>query len=76
MNRELIVNDDESILFALRRLVTRRGWEPLAARSGSEALKFVDRADVVVTDLCNMPFMSGLELIQAIRQRDEMLPGA
>ena len=73
MNRVLIVDDDESILFALRRVVTRRGWEPLAARSGSEALRFVDRADAVVTDLC-MPVISGLELIKAIRERDEMLP--
>ncbi len=73
MNRVLIVDDDESILFALRRVVTRRGWEPLSARSGSEALKYVDRADAVVTDLC-MPVMSGLELIKAIRERDEMLP--
>jgi ActR/RegA family two-component response regulator len=44
MNRVLLVDDDESILFALRRIVTRRGWEPLVARSGSEAIELVDRA--------------------------------
>jgi DNA-binding NtrC family response regulator len=73
MNRVLIVDDDESILFVLRRIVTRSGWEPLVARSGAEALKLVDRADAVVTDLC-MPGMDGLELLEAVRRRDEMLP--
>jgi two-component system, NtrC family, response regulator AtoC len=73
MDRVLVVDDDESILFALRRIVSRRGWEPLVARSGAEALGLVDRADAVVTDLC-MPGMNGLELIRALRQRDEALP--
>ena len=73
MNRVLLVDDDESILFVLRRIVTRRGWEALAARSGVEALELVDRADAVVTDFC-MPGMNGLELLDAIRRRDETLP--
>jgi DNA-binding NtrC family response regulator len=73
MIRVLLVDDDESILSALRRIVTRRGWEPLTARSGSEALGLVEQADAVVTDYC-MPGMDGLALVDAIRQRDETLP--
>jgi two-component system response regulator AtoC len=73
MNRVLIVDDEESILFALMRIVSRRGWEPLVAHSGAEALGLVDQADAVVTDLC-MPGMDGLQLIGAIRQRDGALP--
>ncbi len=73
VNRVLLVDDDESVLFALRRVVTRRGWEALAARSGSEALTLAERADAVVTDLC-MPNMNGIELLEGIRRRDPTLP--
>jgi DNA-binding NtrC family response regulator len=73
MNRVLIVDDDDSIRFALRRIVTPGGWEPLVARSGAEALELLDRADAVVTDL-QMPGMDGLELLDAVRRRDPTLP--
>jgi len=69
----LIVDDDPSISTAVARLVRTRGWEPLVARSGLEALAFIDRADAVVTDL-SMPGMDGLELIGVIRERDDTLP--
>jgi ActR/RegA family two-component response regulator len=39
-NRVLLVDDDESILFALTRIVSRRGWEPLTARSGADVESF------------------------------------
>ena len=73
MKRVLLVDDEESILSALKRIVAWRGWEPLTARSGTEALGLVDQADAVVTDYC-MPDMDGLALVAAIRQRDETLP--
>ena len=73
MKRVLIVDDDDSIRFVLRRIVASSGWEPLVARSGAEALELVDRADAVVTDL-QMPGMDGLQLLEAIRRHDETLP--
>jgi two-component system response regulator AtoC len=73
VKRVLLVDDEESILSALKRIVAWRGWEPLTARSGTEALGLVDQADAVVTDYC-MPGMDGLALVDAIRQRDETLP--
>jgi len=73
MERVLLVDDEPSVLFALKELVRARGWEPLLARSGAEALGLVDRADAVVTDFA-MPEMDGMELLRAIRERDESLP--
>jgi two-component system, NtrC family, response regulator AtoC len=73
MERVLLVDDEPSVLFALKELVRARGWEPLLARSGAEALGLVDRADAVVTDFA-MPGMDGMELLRAIRERDESLP--
>src|SRR5919198_1798540 len=69
----LLVDDEPSVLFALKELVRDKGWEPLLARSGPDALGLVERADAVVTDF-SMPDMDGMELLRAIRERDESLP--
>ncbi len=73
MPRVLLVDDEPSVRAALKELVQGRGWEPLLARSGAEALELVDRADAVVTDF-SMPEMDGMELLRAVRERDESLP--
>jgi two-component system, NtrC family, response regulator AtoC len=73
MPRVLLVDDEPSVLVALKELVRSRGWEPLLARSGAGALDLVDRADAVVTDF-SMPGMDGMDLLRAIRERDETLP--
>lgn len=69
----LLVDDDPTILLLLAKIVSSRGWEPLLARSGQEALSWIHRADVVVTDF-SMPGMDGLEVLGAIRERDDALP--
>jgi two-component system response regulator AtoC len=71
--RVLLVDDEPSVRAALRELVQGRGWEPLPARSGAEALELLDRADAVVTDF-SMPEMDGMELLRAVHERDESLP--
>ena len=73
MPRGLLVDDEPSVRAALKELVQGRGWEPLVARSGAEALGLVDRADAVVTDF-SMPEMDGMELLRAVHDRDENLP--
>src|SRR5919198_5452143 len=73
MEHVLLVDDDPSVLFALKEVIQARGWEPLLARSGAEALALVDGADAVLTDFA-MPEMDGMELLRAIRARDDNLP--
>ncbi|MFL5271063.1 MAG: sigma-54-dependent transcriptional regulator, partial [Anaeromyxobacteraceae bacterium] len=73
MEHVLLVDDEPSVLFALKEVVQSRGWEALLARSGREALAMLDRADAVVTDFA-MPDMDGMELLAAIRDRDGTLP--
>ncbi len=73
MPRVLLVDDERSVLAALKELVEGHGWEPLLASSGAEALELVDRADAVVTDF-SMPEMDGMELLRAVRERDDGLP--
>jgi two-component system response regulator AtoC len=73
MARVLLVDDESSVRAALKELVQGRGWEPVVASSGAEALELVDRVDAVVTDF-SMPEMDGMDLLRAIRERDESLP--
>ena len=73
MSRVLLVDDESSVRAALKELVQGRGWEPVVASSGAEALELVNRVDAVVTDF-SMPEMDGIDLLRAIRERDESLP--
>ena len=73
MARVLLVDDEPGMIYALRSLVTSRGDEAVVAASGREALALLDDVDAVVTDFA-MPEMNGLELLQAIRERDPALP--
>lgn len=68
--RVLIVDDEESIIAALRRLLRPEGYELVTANCGSEALTLLeaDPVPLVISDYC-MPGMTGLELLREVRQR-------
>lgn len=73
MSSVLLVDDEPGVLFTLSELLTERGHRVISARSGDEALKVLDEADTVLTDL-SMPGMDGLALMSHINQRDQTLP--
>jgi DNA-binding NtrC family response regulator len=73
MARVLLVDDEPSLLFTLSRLLKSRNLEAVLASSAKEALANLDGVDAVVTDY-SMPEMDGIQLVQAIRERDESLP--
>lgn len=64
----LLVDDEENILAALRRLLRGEGWQVLCAHSAVEALQLMARheVDVVVSDQ-RMPGMTGVELLRRAR---------
>jgi len=66
----LFVDDEVNILKALRRLTRHEPWTVLCASRGVEALEALDKspAQVVVSDQ-RMPEMSGVDLLQAVRDR-------
>jgi DNA-binding NtrC family response regulator len=73
MARVLLVDDEPALLFTLSQLLKSRGHTAVLARSGKEALTLLEGVDAVVTDF-SMPEMDGVQLVQAIRERDESLP--
>lgn len=64
----LIVDDDESVLLALKRLLRREGYPLLTAGSGQEGLDLLatHNVAVVVSDQ-RMPNMSGAEFLGKVR---------
>src|SRR5438067_5045463 len=73
MPRVLLVDDEPALLFTLSQLLKSRGMEPVLARSAQEALAKLDGVDWCGTDY-SMPGMDGVELVQAVHERDESLP--
>ena len=66
----LIVDDEESNRDMLSRRLQRHGFEVLLAEDGRQALDSIGKQapDLVLLDI-RMPGMSGMEVLQAIRER-------
>lgn len=71
----LIVDDDETILYVLRRFFIGEGFEVLVAKSGLQALEKLktENPALVLTDI-RMPSFSGIDLIKFIRQDMREIP--
>ncbi len=74
MARVLVVDDDVPILNLVAGLMRKRGHAVIAVESAPEALEMLDARsapDVLVTDVA-MPQMTGLELVNAVRERTSL----
>ena len=69
--RVLVVDDEESVRFFLRRGLTKAGYHVDEAPSGQEAIEKLGALpyDVVLTDLV-MPEVSGLDVLAAAQEMD------
>lgn len=65
----LLVDDEESILLALRRLLRKEGYHILCGKSGAEGLELLAThdVDVVISDQ-RMPEMTGVEFLRRTRE--------
>jgi diguanylate cyclase (GGDEF)-like protein/PAS domain S-box-containing protein len=64
----LLVDDEENILMALKRLLRRDGYKILTAAGGHEGLEVLsrNRVDVIVSDQ-RMPGMTGVEFLRRVK---------
>jgi signal transduction histidine kinase len=72
----LIVEDDPSLLEGIRAILELDGYHVLSAENGKQALDVLRNElicpDLIVSDIM-MPYMDGLELLQAVRQEPKWL---
>lgn len=69
----LLVDDEPGVLYMLREVLVHRGLSVLAVSSGEDALRELEHADVVVSDLA-MPGMDGLALLDQVKAKRPELP--
>jgi DNA-binding response OmpR family regulator len=71
----LIVEDDEAIATGLSLNLKLAGHKPSIARDGQAALDEVDARDfdLILLDI-NLPKKNGLEVLQAVRDSDNLVP--
>ncbi len=71
----LIIDDESGILDTLRILLRKEGFEVTVAQGGKAGLEAIRAAspDIVLTDV-RMPQVTGLDILQAVKDYDPMTP--
>tara|TARA_Y100000814_G_scaffold283163_1_gene248870 strand:- start:2054 stop:3448 length:1395 start_codon:yes stop_codon:yes gene_type:complete len=70
-----VVDDDESVRWVLEQALKQAQMEPRSFDSGEVFFRALnkDKPDVIITDI-RMPDMTGLELMETLRVRNEDIP--
>ena len=68
----LVVDDDRELVETITSSLKRLGFNPTPAYNGEEALSIYEREnfEIVITDI-QMPKRDGMELLKAIKERNE-----
>jgi EAL domain-containing protein (putative c-di-GMP-specific phosphodiesterase class I) len=71
----LVVDDDPAFMWACARMLDAWGHSVVQAQSGEEGLRLAAerQPDVILCDI-NLPGMSGVEILRAVRGRDRDIP--
>ena len=68
MNKILVVDDEKGVCHALKKILSRHGYEVLTAHDGLEGIEMADKEnpDLVIMDV-SMPRLDGLETLQRLK---------
>ncbi|MGI8618836.1 MAG: ATP-binding protein [Gemmatimonadaceae bacterium] len=72
----LVVEDEESVRRAARRILVKKGYTVLEASDGNDAVELLNtqpKVDMLLTDLV-MPGMGGRELVRVLRDQGRSIP--
>jgi EAL domain-containing protein (putative c-di-GMP-specific phosphodiesterase class I) len=73
--RVLVADDDEAVLRAHAKVLASKGYEVVTVMDGASAVKALSQTsfDVVLSDI-DMPKMSGIQLLEQVREHDLDVP--
>ena len=65
----LVVDDDSSIVYTIKSILLKNGYEVITGTNGDEALKLIknNKPDLIITDLA-MPVMDGWYFRMKVRE--------
>lgn len=68
----LVVDDEMHIVHVVAIKLRNNGYDVITASNGAEAFELASKSkpDIIVTD-CQMPVMTGIELVTKLRQTEE-----
>jgi len=74
-NTVLLIDDDPVVRSLASGILRKKGYEVFVAKTGEEGLQQVEKhpPDVVITDY-QMPGMSGIKVVEAMRHADPQIP--
>jgi len=75
MEKILVIDDDESLLILLKKLLEGFGCELFYAESGKEGIRLTEQEypDIIISDLA-MPEVTGLDILKRAKEIDENIP--
>ncbi len=71
--RILVVEDEDKLRRVIELQLTSAGFDVDKSATAEDALKVIDRADLVLTDL-KLPRMDGLQFLAVIRRQNSVVP--
>ena len=71
--RVLVIEDEDKLRRVLELQLSSSGFDLDLAASGEEGLRFLDRADLILTDL-KLPEMDGMQVLAHARQINPSAP--
>lgn len=76
INTILVVDDEDLMRDLISEMLKDKAKSVIPAQNGPEAIEIfmkIPKIEMVITDM-NMPYMSGLQLLEKIRQIDPIIP--
>jgi CheY-like chemotaxis protein len=75
MKKILLIDDDELVIYALKRYLEKNGFHVISLNSGKSVLEKIKETNpnIVITDII-MPDVEGMEVITKIRNINKQLP--
>ncbi|MDZ4713505.1 MAG: sigma-54 dependent transcriptional regulator [bacterium] len=76
MEKILVIDDNESVRFALTELLEEHGFEVISFDNGTDALKDIstsNHCELVILDM-KLPGMSGIDILKGIKSKKSHIP--